>query len=370
MNNILTNYFNLLNGFLNNTKISPINSSLPVYYFIIDGENNTFYGGTSKDIIIASSALSKSFGNAGDDTISVLQFNSSASGGTGNDLIWGINDGVYLFGDEGDDIITGGSYVNGGKGNDTLFIHGLVEVIGGEGNDKISNLDDSFNGGSFLGGQGNDIYNLKSIYNETYIYDIDGKSNVLVSGDGQKAVILGPNNDEIEISGSNIDLNSGDGNNILDINHIGFLNLIAGSGNDTLTIESGAEFKIDLGDGNNKVIFLGNHISHIRGSFIKTGSGKDHILVKEEGTIVSDFSYIELGVSTGDNDDVIILNNSSYAVGVDLGAGNDVYEGTLRWSLNGSTSQLNAGEGNDRINIRQIIAAPFLRDWYSKNYRL
>jgi Ca2+-binding RTX toxin-like protein len=87
-----------------------------------EGGNDAIEGGAGNDNI---------YGGAGDDWM---------SGGDGNDYLFGDTGSDGLYGGAGDDLLTdweqGGTFFDGGDGNDTLA--GAGEMHGGAGNDSLS----------------------------------------------------------------------------------------------------------------------------------------------------------------------------------------------------------------------------------------
>jgi alkaline phosphatase len=107
-------------------------------------------GTTGNDTLIASvgtvdGVYDNIFAGTGNDTID-LAFNSNArnnrvDGGQGNDTIY-VSRNDRAFGSEGDDIFEaldskGGNRMSGGAGNDTFYLGSKDTALGGDGNDKF-----------------------------------------------------------------------------------------------------------------------------------------------------------------------------------------------------------------------------------------
>lgn len=143
---------------------------------IIDGDRNA--------AVDLPGALASRFGEPGDDVI---------DGGDGNDILSDLLGGNDTFiGGAGDDVInsdervwaldptkTAFNYVDGGDGNDQVFVRngtrdGYDVVDGGAGNDSLVVV--SRGAGTILGGDGNDSINASSIDGtpSTGVFDVDG----------------------------------------------------------------------------------------------------------------------------------------------------------------------------------------------------
>ena len=120
----------------------------------------------------------------GDDYI-----NASFSDCTGNN---------YFYGEDGNDLIYGGKgndYISGGNGNDELHNGGKgVNILdGGTGDDKLYvdvPLDDTLGMNYLYGGAGNDVYEISSLNQYTYIYDSKGSNDVLNITDSSNSNII------------------------------------------------------------------------------------------------------------------------------------------------------------------------------------
>jgi len=216
-------------------------------------------GGGANDILTGNGAANLLNGGGGNDTI---------AGGAGNDILQGGAGNDILQGGFGDDAITGGdgrdtlnysdnssgvsinlaTGVETGQGSDT--ISGDENVIAGSGNDTITGdaADNSINAGSgndtIAGGAGNDSLT-------------GGAGNDVISGGaGNDAIIGSAGSDTLDYSinttGMIVNLatgaSTGDGSDTIS----GDENVIAGSGNDTITGNSDAN-NIDAGPGNDTI---------------------------------------------------------------------------------------------------------------------
>jgi hypothetical protein len=134
-------------------------------------------------------------------------------GGAGNDVITDealtSTLGQKLYGEDGDDQITGGGYLSGGEGNDTIKVtatgdsYGSGYVYGDGGADTITV--DGGQTGRVYGGAGDDVLNL---YSKVY-YTVDsgsGDDQVTLEGSWHKYpwsdnyLHLGVGNDQLDIS--------------------------------------------------------------------------------------------------------------------------------------------------------------------------
>ncbi len=158
---LLANYnWNIYDDEVNNLS----NITLPGSYFTLGGNdiitnvgNNTWdrtylYTGTGDDSITnVSGQYSYIDGEDGNDTITTSGAVASQlflHGGDGNDSLIANDSGVnaFIYGEDGNDIITGGWYMSGGAGNDTITsattgnhydISNTTDIDGGEGDDEI-----------------------------------------------------------------------------------------------------------------------------------------------------------------------------------------------------------------------------------------
>ncbi|WP_277345435.1 calcium-binding protein, partial [Pelagibius litoralis] len=221
---------------------------------------------------------------AGDDVIDGFNTADVITGGAGNDTInagWG-ND--LIAGGAGDDVLAGSDgndTVEGGAGNDVIF--------GGNGDDQL------------IGGDGDDV-----LRGDAGVDSFDG----------------GAGNDTIDYSTSSgallIDLATGDVNGIE--NFLSIENVIAGSGNDTLLGNDGANYlaggngddSLVGGDGNDTFNGGGGVDSFVGGAGIDTAdyreSASDFVADLDSDTLTTSGGAVELLVeienvlgSTGDN---------------------------------------------------------------------
>ena len=335
----------------------------------------------------SSTLFDQIIGSTGNDSISGGSGNETLIGGVGNDsLLGGAGNDTYTFASTwGSDLITdtsgidtvdlskitsnlavtmwssGGNEVsdginlinwtsvienlNTGSGNDTILgDNGINSITTGAGNDTIAG-----NGGNdtLNGGIGNDLYSYSTAWGNDSILDASGI-------------------DVLDFSYSSLNvtfrLEAGIGDEVTDgtnkINWTGNLieNVTAGSGNDTLIGNSGANF-LTGGAGNDTYIFTQNWgidtLSDASGTdtvdLSAVTSNLNVVLDSTTGTKVSDgmnsinwgSSILENIVTGSGNDTVIGTSTADFIV---TAAGNDTV------SSSGGNDTLNTGTGNDSLN--------------------
>jgi Ca2+-binding RTX toxin-like protein len=246
-----------------------------------------------------------------------------AHGGRGNDTILA----QQGFGGDGHDILRPASNdasLEGNAGNDTLFTKGRSIAFGGDGNDKIYDIDTGVgeNKGTAYGDAGNDT--------------IVGKFAVAYGGTGDDIVKnLTTYDPRLDPSSGEYKAYGGDGNDVVNAVYA-----YGDNGNDTIEARYGYG-----GDGNDTIsvkafVFFEGYAYGGAGDDTITGS-VDSILRGEDGNdtlYVDDLSYAEGG--NGDDRIVVIGAKSNRADGDD---GNDIIEGTYAGA--------HGGNGNDILNV-------------------
>lgn len=231
------------------------------------------------------------YGGGGDDDLYGGIGNDSIWGGDGTDDVWGDGGADSLFGDGGGDTLYGGAAndtLNGGPGEDTAsyenydyavtvdlvtdvgtgegkdLLPGIEDVVGGDGNDKLTG--DSF-ANEMVGGPGND-----KLYGGAGSDTLEGDAgDDTMSGDaGVDTVVYTHTNQDLTVDMLK-DASSGDGNDSLP----GVENMVSGSGNDTIYGDGQAN-EISGGDGADS-IFAGG------GNDIVTGDAGNDTLSGEAG---------------------------------------------------------------------------------------
>lgn len=285
---------------------------------------------------------------------------------------------------DGDDIIITqeGKDVSGGKGNDTI-----VDLYG-----KIHKGEADINSMSIDGGDGDDTIIVKgemrqktvntgagddTIQSDGRIYHSDintgeGDDTINVSGENahidQSNITMGDGDDTIVASngvwGGNVDTGAGD--DIISA-HKGriYSNIRTGNGNDKVLGQSIAG-SLDTGEGDDTV-----EVREAIGGNIKTGAGNDVIKVADGGA-----GHIGGKIEMGAGDDLIDAKGSGVGFAhIDTGSGNDsvtvmdTYESTINLgsgddSLTGRlimhNTRINGGDGNDSFKSIASVLDSFI----------
>jgi len=278
--------------------------------------------------------------------------------------------GSIIFGRLGDDDITGtssGDIIFGGSGFDDIKIGANDTGFGGAHDDEFTILDgtaaSSDTGALVVGGSGNDKVFLSSggLNFKFSIVDIEGVEGS-TSDDTWTA--------EGTISGTTIDLKSGNdtltlnsgANNTATIKNVNTINLAGG--NDTITIE-GSESVIVTGNGGNDTLTLDSSASHTvifsashnNGRDILNGFGSGDLLDVDglglngigNGLSSTTVEYITSNVPLSTGTNVVMLeNNGSFFNGVnsadDFGTKFAAFK-----SFIDSSSLLSSATGGERI---------------------
>ncbi|MHB2170170.1 peroxidase family protein [Alsobacter sp. R-9] len=221
---------------------------------------------------------------AGDDAVVTHGGSDVVSGGEGSDIVHAGSDADIVAGGAGDDLLLGGS------GADDVFGDaGSDRIWGGEGDDRLS------------GGAGNDTV-------------FGGAGNDLVSaekGDGDDVYWgeAGVDTYDASVSTANLTIDVGTGfggrgrvvgADIGSDTIWGFENVVAGSGNDTITASNAANV-LDGGAGNDVFRFLS-----------ASGADGDTILGFEPGDRL-DLSGIDANAGTTAGDAFTLVNGSSFS---------------------------------------------------------
>ncbi|MBW4641512.1 MAG: VCBS repeat-containing protein [Goleter apudmare HA4340-LM2] len=339
-------------------------------------------------------------GGVGNDNVSGQNGDDILNGGDGNDILNGNNDNDTLDGGAGnlDRIL-------GGDGDDRITDpDGVNEARGGAGNDEINvtfvkswdNDADSTNAprsdNRITGGFGNDVINV-TMNNSNFFINLkadeattnqpqDGNDVVTLLGSYASSVVdMGGGNDLFNggvgndnVSGQNGDdiLNGGDGNDILNGNN----------DNDTLDGGAGNLDRILGGDGDDRITDP-DGVNEARG-----GAGNDEINVtfvkswdndadstnapRSDNRITGGFGNDVINVTMNnsnffinlkadeattnqpqDGNDVVTLLGSYASSVVDMGGGNDLFNGGVgNDNVSGQNGDdiLNGGDGNDILN--------------------
>jgi Ca2+-binding RTX toxin-like protein len=249
----------ILRATLSNTNLSSLTSSA-----FVGGYDPS---GTDKGRVLTGTAGNDTLtGSALDDTNSGGAGSDSRAGGAGRDFINGGDEttgGDTIDGGYGDDVLRGGAgndvlrgdtghdSLDGGTGNDILSGgSGNDTLAGGDGNDTLV---DGFGANALDGGAGNDTIDGSSlpVTGERGDSTLDGGAgnDVLTAGNGNDVVHGGTGDDLVRIVLNDpvpdwtwhIDVDLGDGNDTISIDHAGdaahaTVSVNGGAGSDTFRI--------------------------------------------------------------------------------------------------------------------------------------
>jgi hypothetical protein len=152
------------------------------------GGGDSIVGAEGDDSLLGLNGMDTINGGDGLDTILGGTGNDSLSGGLGNDIVSGEQDNDILFGDRGDDILYGQSgddTLHGGRGNDTLDGgNGENSFYGEEGDDLLilSDDPDSTNFPVIDGGDGNDTLFITALSPVNIRFSLTGVENIDFGG--------------------------------------------------------------------------------------------------------------------------------------------------------------------------------------------
>lgn len=264
---------------------------------------STIYGGNGADTIrLNNSQSNRIYGGTGSDKITVTGGKNTISAGTGNDI-------VSVAGGNNQIIYSGGNdTVLGSGSNDSLWIYTGISV-------------------SSMAADSND---LVITTNKGTVRVNNAKKNNVVLMDSTKKVIdysylfIGSDgNDFIQISKSNISINSG-------------------AGNDTIKTTTSVEYDTIVGSGTKDIIDLtGNHNKVSIGGGIIDIAGNSNTIDFTNESIV-DIEGSANTVNGSSNDDLIAVSGNSNVI--NAGAGNDYVEQDTA-----GTNTVYGGFGNDTM---------------------
>lgn len=232
------------------------------------------------------------------------------NGTTGDDLIEGLGSYDVLYGDAGNDTL------NGGEGDDTLE-GGVGDDLlnGGDGNDSLVEYGGRPSGGNdtLIGGSGNDYFQIQRS-------DVAAAHIILDGGTGDDWFsYYGSFNSTPTITGDTIDLMAGSGNDRITIGRVLSANVNAGEGDDYVQIDVGStSAAITLGAGADTLVPSSvnyNSSTPVTVEDFAAGVGGDRILLE---TLLSTRSW------RGENPfDAGLLKLSQ--IGADVVVQQDVY---------------------------------------------
>lgn len=290
-------------------------------------------------------------GGAGADTLTGGPADDELNGNDGNDVFNGGSGNDILNGHAGNNTFTGGpgnDTINGGRGIDRLIEAGNVGFtltniqLTGQGIDTLFSIEIA----DLTGGRGNDVLDAGA-YSGQALLNGGAGDDTLTGGSGPDVLAGGDGNDRLVGNDGNDTLNGGNGND----------SILGGNGNDVAIDTSGIN-KIDLGAGEDGVLFLGTDRSdRIRVSRVVGPEGAEVVFAMNGRTFITPYLNGEtIFVFAGQGNDEVILDASAAVrwhaefFGED---GDDVLVGSLLNDvLDGGPGNdiLLGGDGDDRLS--------------------
>ena len=337
---------------------------------VVGGFNVSIATGDGTDLIYSNHSYYNTIdAGKGDDIVEITKGHAqNILLGDGDDILlgetitgsWALGGYATVDGGAGDDILytgyTNNSSIVGGDGEDTIVTSGRNSFFdGGTGDDSIR-AEDSLEGSSLIGGEGNDTI---SVTNSSQVFVDAGDGDNFISGNfkyeivtvggaetlanyySDTSIVAGAGNDTVSVVGGfNVSIATDDGNDYIFSRHSYYNTIDAGAGNDTIDITEGDHQYIIGGDGDDSIFGEKINGEWVMGDYatIDAGAGNDYI-----GANDSSYSSI----SGGAGSDTIISSGSN--VTVDAGADDDVIE------LSAKNSTVTGGEGNDSIGVTESV---------------
>lgn len=332
LNNVIKDSYgsNVLYGMLGN-------DTLLGGHVISPGSHDTLYGGDGNDLLEAGLfdySGDQLHGGNGNDTLSVTQGSNGLYGEEGDDHLVAGSGGTYhgpsdkLDGGAGQDTLEGGSFMDGGDGDDTLLLDGVYTASGGDGNDNISGTGGvGYSNADVDGGAGDDTIDVSAPINRL---TIDG-------GDGNDSIIGGGWRD--------VTLDGGAGDDVVTAHQwrIGPTTLYGGEGNDVLSATGGGTMTLDGGLGD-------DHLS-----VVLSGSFTTATLTGGEGNDTLSASHGMDTLAGGIGNDVFLLS-ASEILWQDMVTVTDFESGVDQLSVSQAT--LAVGNGDAVVDHAQTIDGP------------
>ena len=317
-----------------------------------------------------------------------------------DDIIWASTGGTYALREGNNQLVISnsglGNTVSAGAGNDRVLIMGdSANKLSLGAGDNVIELNGNGNN-TLATGVGNDVIHAGN--GDNIIRAGDG-DNTITLGAGTQNIVTGSGNDQIELSSGNIALNSGAGDDIVNILNLqtlqqatinlgegndklnvtgtdGLVKVTAGLGADNLQL-SGVNTQISDAGGNNLINIDNHELITVANNIVRLGAGDDVLNLISDGTsslslgdgnnqleiigngvnsisagVGNDVIHVQNGdniIRAGDGDNVITLGSGMQ--NIVTGSGNDKIE------LSSGNVTLNSGAGNDEVTLNQTVAS-------------
>ena len=359
---------------------------------LVNGGAVTINGGTPT---VANTALVQSFGQGGNDTITMNQANGALPranlfGGAGNDVLTGGAGGDQLFGQSGNDTLLGQGgfdFLFGGTENDILTGGDADDQVFGEsGNDRMiwnpgddTDLNEGGAGDDTVevnGGNGAEVFTTTAngarvrfdrLDPAPFSIDIGTSENLVLnanggddkfSATGNLAALInitvdGGAGDDTLLGSNGIDLlRGGDGNDFIDGqqgNDVAFM----GAGDDTFQWDPGdGSDTVEGQDGADTMLFNGSNGSEI---FEASANGERVRFTRNLGTIVMDLNDVEsIDLNALGGTDTTTVNDVS---GTDLVEINIDLAGTIGGTAGDGEADVVIVNGTNGDDIIDVVGA-------------
>jgi Ca2+-binding RTX toxin-like protein len=356
---------------------------------LVNGGAVAIQGGTPT---VANTALVQSFGQGGNDTITMNEANGALPqanlfGGAGNDTLTGGSGGDQLFGQSGNDTLLGKGgfdFLFGGSENDTLTAGDADDQVFGEsGDDRMiwnpgddTDLNEGGAGTDTVevnGGGGAEVFTTTAngtrvrfdrLDPAPFAIDIGTSENLVLNANGGndsfsatgnlaaliKITVDGGAGDDTLLGSNGADLLLGGADNDFIDGQQGNDVAFMGAGNDVFQWDPGdGSDTVEGQDGTDTMLFNGSAGAEI---FTASANGGRVLFTRNLGNIVMDLNDVEtIDLNALGNTDTITVNDVS---GTDLVEVNINLAGTIGGTAGDGAADVvivNGTNGNDSIDI-------------------
>ncbi len=367
-------------------------SASDVFNITIDSFNKTLTGTANADTLNGGVGNDTLYGLGGNDVLNGLAGNDTLDGGTGNDtMAGGAGDDTYVV-DSTSDVVTEGS----GAGTDlvqssvTLTLASNVEnltltgstAINGTGNTLANVITGNSGNNTLSGAAGNDTM-IGGAGNDTYVVDAAGDVVTENAGEGTDLVqsgvtcTLSANVENLTLTGTGAINGTGNdlanvltgnsGNNILN-GGTGADTLVGGAGNDTYGVDDAGDVITEGSNAGTDLVqssvtyALATNVENLTltgtAAINATGNTLANTLTGNSGNNVLDGGTGADTLVGGAGNDTYIVDNTADVVTEGSGAGTDLVQSSVTYTLAANVEQLTLtgtsainGTGNTLANV-------------------